>query len=329
MVINTSDYSDMTANLKVEWAKAYDEVEKRALQIYDVSNVDEQTGAISSLDGFTTAIRKREGEDFAYGDITQNYRVTWTQQVVGLMTKITWEMRRFDKYGEITARIRNMAVGAAKKFERDLTHRLTMMASTSYTDNGGNTITTTTGDGYALCYSAHTVNGSSTTYRNIVANNPLLSKGGLEAMELLLNNMIDDNGEHAPRKGTHIIVSDNPNTVNTAMEILKSTSDITSSNSGVINVYNGKYQLIILPYLRETPSTLATTTTYDKYWFLADLSPGAKRGFVKIAEEPKMVELTGNVEFDSQDWKYAARAAYDIIWLDGKNICGSKGDGSA
>lgn len=328
-MISSANYPDMTSNATIQWAKGWEDVPSQALVIYDVENISRETGYVSSLDGFNTAVRKIEGDDFTYGTLTQNYKVTWTMQTIGLMEKITWEMRKYDKYGEINRAFRNLGNSSKKKFERDLQHRLTMAASTSYTDNGGYTITTTCGDGFQLAYASHTVPGSSTTYRNIVANNPVLSKGGLEAAEKLLNNMIDDNGEHTPRKATHIITSNNPNTVNTALEYLKSTADITSANSGTYNVYGGKYQLLVLDFLNETPSSLAVSSTYDTYWFLADLSPMSKRGFVKIAQEPGLVPQQGNVDFETQDWKYASMAAYAIVWLDGKNLICSKGDGSA
>ena len=328
MAITTQNYSDMTANITVQWAKGFDSVEKAARQIYAVRGTNLLTGAISSLDGFTTAKRKNEGDDFPYLTLTQNYRKTWTNQTIGGMEKITWEMRKYDKYDEISRAFRNLGVGAAKKLEKDLTHRLTYCTATSYTDNGGNAITTTTGDGLALASTVHTVPGSSTTYRSRVANNPVFSKGGLEAAERLLANMIDDNGELSPRTGTHIAVSQqSPNTVNTAMEYLKSVSDPTVSNSGVINVYNGKYQLIILPYLATTASTDAANSSFETYWFLLDLSEENKRGFLYVAEEPKLVPQDS--DFETQDWKYATIAAYAIEWLDGKNLIFSSGDGAA
>jgi hypothetical protein len=74
---------------------------------------------------------------------------------------------------------------------------------------------------------------------------------------------------------------------------------------------------------------LAVNSSYDKYWFLADLKPMSKRGFVKIAKEPSLVPQNDNIDFETQDWKYATIALYAIEWLDGKNIVMSKGDASA
>jgi hypothetical protein len=328
-MISASNYPDMTSNATIQWAKGWEDVPSEAQVIYDVENISRQTGSISSLDGFSTARRKNEGDEFAYGSLAQNYKVNWTMYTIGLMEKITWEMRKYDKYGEINRAFRNLGNSSKKRFERDLQHKLTMAASTSHTDYDGNTVDDTVGDGFQLAYATHTVPGSSTTYRNIVANNPVVSKGGLEAAQKLFTNMIDDNGEHTPRKANTIITGDNPNTVNTVKEYLKATADVTSANSGTYNVYGGAFNHIVLSFLRENPATFAPVTTYDNYWFLADLSPMAKRGFLKISEEPGLAPRDGGVDFPTQDWSYASIAAYAIAWLDGKNIVLSKGDGTA
>jgi len=48
--------------------------------------------------------------------------------------------------------------------------------ATSYTDMDGQTVDVSTGDSLAPFYSAHTLTGSTTTFRTILANNPAFSE---------------------------------------------------------------------------------------------------------------------------------------------------------
>lgn len=46
-----------------------------------------------------------------------------------------------------------------------------------------------------------------------------------------------------------IITTDDPNTVNEVRQLLNSTADATSSNSGTSNVYKAKYKHVVNPYI--------------------------------------------------------------------------------
>lgn len=328
-IVNRSNFPDFNNNLLIRWRKSYDQFPKRAAQLYDMEDVDVDTGDESSIDGFSVAKKKREGSDFAFGSLTQNYRKSWTVYEIGLETKITWIMRRAAKYRKINEAISGLAQSAAKRMEWDLTHRFTFANATSYTDLDGDTVTTTVGDGLALFSTAHTVPGSSTTYRNRVANNPIISKGGLEAAEkLFATQMIDTNGELIFQEPTHIVTTNDPNTVNTALEYLKSTAAPDTSNSGVTNVYQGKYQLLVLPYLSTTAAG-AYDSTKAKMWFLVNLNH--TDAVVKVLEHPTFIPPTAadGVEFETMDWKYATHAAYAIEIIDPRWLVGSLGDASA
>lgn len=334
MPITAANYPDMTDALRIQWLDAFDsDTELTTVkQLYKVENTNEINGYVSSLDGFSPARVKEEGDDLPYLNLTQNYRKEWDSYTIGGMEKISWEMRKADRYGEITDRIRGLAKSAAEKMTYDLTHRFTYAASTSYQDADGRSISITTGDGFALAYSAHTVPGSSTTYRNIVSGNPVLSKTGLEAAEtLFFTQMIDDNGYPKPRKPDTLVVFNDSNTINTALEYLNSTAAPDSSNSGVVNTYKGRYRLVVLTYgaIPVSGSGYAYSSTYAKYWFLMDSTN--KRMVLKVMQEPMMIDMN-NPEaknFETQDWKFGNIANYAIVSLDGKSLVMSKGDGSA
>ena len=329
-LINTSNFDDFVKNATINFRRAFDDFPKRASQLYDVEDVSILTGEESSIDGFSVAKLKEEGGDFAYLNIDQGYNKTWTVYEVGGMTKITWKMRVGSKYRDINNRISNLGRSAAKRMEWDLTHRFTYGHATSYTNIDGTTVATTLGNAYALFYATHKASAAcATTFRNVVANNPVLSKGGIEAAEkLFATQMIDTNGETIAEEPTHLIVSNDPNTVNTALEYLRSTADQGGAHSGVYNVNKGKYELIVLPYLATTGSTGAYDSTKAKYWMLANLR--GTDAICKILQHPTFIPPTKNdgQEFETMDWKFACHAAYALEIVRPSWIVASKGDGS-
>ncbi len=327
--VNTTNFSDFVANSTINFRRAFDEFPKVASQLYDVESTSLITGEESSLDGFSVAKVKDEGSDFAYLDINQGYNKTWSIIERGGMTKITWKMRVGNKYREMDQRISNLGRSVAKRMEWDLTHRFTFGTATTYTDLDGRSIAIDIGDDLQLFYSLHLVTGSSTTFRNRIANNPLLSKGGIEAAEkLFVTQMIDSNGELIQEMPDTLITTNDPNTVNTALEYLKSTTAPDAGVAGVYNVLGNKYKLIVLPYLATTAAGVYDSTK-AKYWMLANLK--GTDAICKILANPTLIPPTENdgKEFETMDWKFACHAAYAIEIVRGQWIVMSSGDGSA
>lgn len=335
MKINIQTFNDFVKNAQVMWRKGYERVNGNAKQLYEVVNNQLYTTEHSSLDGFTFARRKDESDNYYKENPVQNYSKIITKYRVGLEAEITWEMRTYDKYREIKRVLTGLGEATAQRMELDLTHRFTFGWATSYTDLDGTTVATTVGDGLALFSASHTVQGSATTYRNYVANNPAFSRTALEGAETLFSSqMIDSQGNKVVVKPDTIVSSDDPNTVNTIKEFLKSTArpdavQANPYNSGTENVYRSKYRHVELPYLATT-ATGAYDSTKAKYFFLVAIAH--TDAIVEISENPHMVSpsVGSNAEdFDNDDWKFKSSAAYGIEIVDPKFIVGSKGDGQA
>lgn len=328
-IISRANFADFNDNLEVKWTKVYDQFNKVAGELYNESPTDVDTGAISSLDSVSVAKKKREGQDHPFVSLTQNYKKTWNTYEVSGEIKITWNMRRYAKYDEINRALSGMAESVARRMEMDKTHRFTFANSTSYTDLDGDTVTTTVGDGLALFSTVHTVPGSATTFRTRIANNPVLSKGGLEAGEkLFATQMIDTNGQLVFYKPDALITTNDPTLVNVARQYLGSTADPESANSNVMNPYQGKYRLITLDFLSTTAAG-AYDSTKANYWFLACLS--RKDAYCKVGQAPMLIPPTENdgKEFETMDWKYASFGSYALVISDPRWIVGSLGDGTA
>lgn len=328
-IINRGNFADFNDNLEIKWRKVYDAYPKRAGALYEERSTDVDTGAVSSLDSVSVAKKKREGADFAFLNLTQNYRKSWSTYEVGGEIKITWNMRKYAKYSEIDRALSGMAESTARRMEMDKTHRFTFYSATSYTDMDGDTVTTTVGDGLALGSTAHTMPGTSTTFRNIVANNPALSKGGLEAAEkLFATQMIDTNGQLVFYEPDTLITTNDPTVVNTARQYLGSYADPDAAQEGIMNPYQGKYRHIVLPFLSTTAAG-AYDSTKANLWFLANLS--RKDALCFVGQAPTLIPPTENdgKEFETMDWKYATFASYALVISDARWIVASLGDGSA
>lgn len=314
----------------MSWRKGYERVPMRAKQLYEVINNQLYVTEHSSMDGFTYARKKAEGDNYYQENPTQNYSKTITKYRVGLEATITFEMRLYDKYREMNRVLTGLGESTAQKMELDLTHRFTFGTVASYVDMDGDTVATTVGDGFQLFYASHTVPGSATTFRNIVANNPIFSKGGLEAAETLFTSqLIDASGNKIVSMPDTIITTDDPNTTNNVLEYLKSTAAPLTSNSGVENVYKSKYNHIVLPLLATT-ATGAYDSTKAKYWMLANVAH--TDAICEVSENPHLVSPTpgSNAEdFENDDWRFKSSASYGIEITDPKFIVLSAGNGAA
>jgi len=321
MIIDSTTFTDFNDNLTILFEKKFDEAYDSSVdQLYNMHDTAVDTGDVSGLDGFGFAKIKKEGNDHAFGNLAQFYRKSWHTYEVSLETEITWNMRKYSKYSDIQDRINELSTSVADRMVLDKTHRFTFATSTSYTSMEGEPINTAMGDTYALAYSAHTVTGSSTTYRNRISGDPIISKSGIEAGELLFSSqMITTTGKVVKRKPNVIFTGDDPNTVNTVKQYLQSYADPEASQAGVVNPYNGKYQHIILPYLATT-ATGAYDSTKAKWWGLADTTRKTFHCFVGQAPTFITPQQGQGIEFETMSWKYASFASYSLVGNDPRGI---------
>lgn len=335
MELNAVTLSDFTKLANVLWQKGLDSVPQtmRKSGLFKEVPVPANSGntrEFSEIDAQEYAKRKGESDQADRAQVQQGYSKTMTMYRVALDIGISYEMRTQNKYPEVTARLTNLGRQVANRMDLDMAHRIGFAASTSYTDMDGQTVATTTGDGYALAYSAHTLAGSSTTFRNILANNPRLSKGALEAIERLqVEETYNQFGEKMVMPFDILWTTDDPNTVNTAKEYLQSTADVEGSNSGVKNVYMAKYRHVILPRVATTAAG-APDSTKRYYWGTA--SSQYSTAYLGVWEEPRLKTPTegANAEdFATDDWNYGARGGYGLAVVSAGWFKMSKGTGEA
>jgi len=327
--------SDFVKLADVLWQKSYDSVPQvmRNSKLFKETPIPANTGntrEFSEIDQEEYAKKKDQGDQASRAQVQQGYTKTMSQYRVALDIGITYEMRTQNKYPEVVNELEGLGRQVANRMDLDLSHRIGFAASTSYVDLDGETVDTTVGDGFQLAYTAHTLKGSSTTYRNILANNPRISKGALEGIErLCVENTYNQFGEKMVMPFDILWTSDDPNTCNTAKEYLKSTSDLEAVHEGVVNVYQSKYRHLKLPRIA-TDNVGAVDTDKRYYWGLASSQhTTAKLG---VWEEPRLkkpANLNAGEDFATDDWNFGARGGYGICIVSAAWFKMSKGDGSA
>lgn len=331
-LLNTITFPEMTDLIRKEWVVTQNMIKPMALQLYTLDPIGKGKGntkRYDEIDTETYAKLKRQGEAVQKASIGVGYNVTMTKKRIGLEIDITQEMRDENRYPEVGALITNLTHFCPQRMELDGTHRLTFGTATSYTDLDGETVDLTGGDDLAVFSASHTLKFSSTTWSNIVSGNPVFSQGALEAAELLTTTDILNNfGDKRVLKFNTIICGTDPNTKNTIKQFLNSTSDVDQNNSGVVNIYQNEYSMLVLAQLATT-ATGANDSTKRRYWFLAALNQGVNglQAYCGKWEAPHMVASPAsgnNMEDPHKDiWSWGTRAGYGYVFVSGRGIVGS------
>lgn len=333
--LQINNLSDFAKNAEILWVKGKESVSNAARNsgLFKEVNIPMETGntrEFSEIDLEEYADVKGESDQASHARVQQGYTKIGKLYRVAKDITVSYEMRTQGKYFEIKNKLTNLGKLAPNRMDLDLTHRISFGDQTSYTDRDGRTIDLTVGDGKALFDTAHTVKGASDTFRNILANNPQLSPTALESMEQLREeNTINQFGEKMAMKADVLYTSNDPNTVRTAREILRSSASTEDNkNEGVINVYQSDYRHVILPRLA-TDAEGKNDSNKAKYWGLA--SSSMSTAYLGVHEEPRLKapSATDGKEFDTDDWKFGTRAGYMIVVVTGGWITLSKGDGTA
>lgn len=337
MELSTIGLSDFVKLANVIWQDAYNSVDQSMMVSGLVRrvNIPANTGntrEISSVDTNEYLTYKPEGDQAARGQIQQGYSNTITSYRIAENIGITYEMRTQNKYTEVTNRLTSAGKKGLNSMDLDLSHRLTFGTATSYVDRDGRTIDVTTGAGTSqqLFDTNHPLAGSTTTYRNRLANNPRLSKGAIEGMRrLVVEETYNALGEKMTGVFDILWTTEDPNTVDTATEYIKSTASPDAAHAGVVNVNKNRYKHVILPRVA-TDSDGANDTSKRYYWGIASSSMSSF--YVGVWEAPHMIAPSANdnsEDVQTDDWEFRNRAGYGMSVVEGMWIKFSSGDGTA
>lgn len=335
MELNTLSLPVFTRLAGVIFGKALDMVEKNAQSsgIFVVENIPDNSGETrdyTEIDLEMYADNKPQGNQAGRARVQLGYNKLVSVKRIAKDIGITYEMRRFNKYPDVVRRLTNLAQMPTNRLELDLSHRLGFGTATTYTDKNGQVVDISLGDTLALWSTAHTLTGTSTTYRNRLAGNPILSKGALEGMErLMIEETLNNFGEKVSVSFDILWTTDDPATVNTALEYLNSVAAPDFANSGVTNVYKAKYKHVKLPLVPTTAAGLVDNTK-RRYWGIS--SSMITDAHLAIWEAPHLKapsDLNAGEEFSTDDWNFGVRAGYGIGIVTGRAHKFSSGDATA
>jgi hypothetical protein len=275
------------------------------------------------------ATTRDEGDTSNQATVVYGYEKDLQIRTISKEISITERMRSAGKDQDIIDSITKLSNTCLDTIDLDLTHRLTFAHDTSYTDIKGDTVTTTVGDGLAWASAAHTLTGSATTYNNIITGNPQFSKGALEnAKKLAVEESYNNLGEKVTINCDILFSTDDENTCNQIKELLNSTADVSSDNSGSFNVYSNALRHVKLPRLATT-ALGAIDSNKTKFWGI--FSSSESDFYYSELKAPYLkTPMDGNngEDFSSENWNYLAAATYGITVVTGRALKISKGDGS-
>ena len=302
----------------------------RSSSIFNISEIPNNAGEtrdFTEIDLELYADNKPQGNQAGRARVQLGYNKLVQVKRVAKDIGITYEDRKFNKYPEVTRRLTNLAQMPVNRLELDLSHRLGFGTATTYVDKNGTTVDISLGDTLALWSTAHTLAGSATTYRNRLAGNPQLSKGALEGMERLISEETLNNfGEKVSIPFDILWTTDDPNTVNTALEYLTSVAAPDFQNSGVTNVYKAKYKHVKLPLVPTTAAGLPDATK-RRFWGISSSSmTDANLGIWEAPHLKSPSDLNAGEEFSTDNWEFGVRAGYGIGIVTGRAHKFSSGD---
>ncbi len=297
MELNTVTLSDFTKLADVIFFKGANSVmnNMRDSGLIKEVAISEHTGntrEFSEIDSNEYLTYKGESDQAARAQVEQGYTNTMTAYRVAENIGISYEMRTRNKYPEVVARLLNGGRKGPNTIDLDLSHRIGFGTATAYTDRDGRSIDVTTGASTSqqLFDTNHPLRGSSTTYRNRLANNPRISKGAIEGMErLVVEETYNHLGENMNIPYDILFTTADPNSCNTAREYLKSTGAPEAAHEGVTNVYQGTYKHVKLPRIAFDANGVRDTAK-RYFWGLA--SSLLSNLYLGIWEAPHMIAPT-------------------------------------
>lgn len=246
-------------------------------------------GGIGDLQEFTGTI--------PYTDFEGQYRISYTAKEWVLGMKIERKLVDDDLYNVINGRPQQLAVAVKRTREKH---------GASVFNNAFNTSVFTGGDSQALCASAHTWEGTTSTQSN--TGTTALSKTSLATARLAMRDYLDDTDNLITAMGDTLLVP--PELEQTAWELVSSDKEVATADN-TANFWKGRYKVVVWDYLSDTNN-----------WFLIDskYSKMLLKWFDRIP-----TEFNKDKDFDTyiSKWSTYTRYSYGFsgwTWVYGANV---------
>lgn len=281
------------------------------------------TKRIQEVDRDRFAERKVEGQASAQRGISQGYFKDIKRNTISVTRLVSGEAYKALTAHKLAQYATQTAADVVDKIELDMRNFIGLGTGTSYTDNGGFTVDTTTGDGLSFWNTAHTLKNSSLTYSNILSGAPSFSESAMESAEDYFSyNVTDNNGQRITMKPNTIITSEKATMKNRAYRLLGSMAPeaiegTANANSGVKNTYRNKYRHLVTEF--DVDALNVTDSTKSFNWILAALGGMPERS-LQAYYVSWLSPQVAPAEINQDKWtlSYTARACYGIGAVSGK-----------
>jgi len=278
------------------------------------------------------ATQKVQGQESSEAGIAQGYSKIMVRKTISIKRSLSGEQVLGLEAKNLSSWAMDVRSDIEDKILLDMRNFLRYGADsvTSYTDNGGFTIDTTTADGLSIFNTAHTLKYSATTYSNVASGAPALSESSLDTVaDYFTYNRLDNFGKPLANPGKLTIITSNKAVMkNRVARIVTSMSPekiegTANANSGVVNVNNGRYDHLPVDFDQDARGNWDSTRSF--YWFVAALngSESDKLGFYYVRWMSPTVAPTVTNE---GKWtiEAVARAMYALGATNAKGIIVSK-----
>lgn len=305
---NFADYLDPA------FRKMYTDAERELpYQYQDIFHVLDSTKNIekdSSVSGLGTLVAMPENTALSYEDPLQGYDTTYTMEKFGLGTQITLEMYQDDQFNEIKKRAQGLPQAVRRAVELTAADVLTG----GFTAGGaGKAKFQSGGDAYALFYASHPRSDGGTAISNTTTAD--LAEDALEAAEVAMTSTKDDKGQMMLISPDTLII---PPALEKEAKILLQSTLRTGTANNDINYFNGKYKIIVWPFIGT-----GNANGSDTAWYLIDSKYHQLNWFWRMKPE-----LENETDFDTKSIKYSIVERHACGFSGWRGTYGSKGDNS-
>lgn len=253
-----------------------------ARAIFDVQMTDKKVEVFNSAIMDKIASPTGDGDNYNSTNATLGDELTLTQAKYTQSFEITEDDMQYDGYGISAALAGGQGLGsaAAQTIELYVQQLISQGAAAAYNDHVGNPVSTLAADGLSLFNNAHTVNGSSSTYDNLIAT--AFGQTGIEEGLENFRGFINQDGVRMNRRPRTIFSTGKASLVSLISEYLNSQGHPEDAFNG-INTYKGQFNHVVLEFL-DTNSSRAADSAKDDYWGLVIAKcPDLK---LRVSQEP-------------------------------------------
>ena len=293
-VITKEVLQGLDTNINVTWQKRFDSAVNADVwkQIADLVNSDgasEKYAWLGSVPGL------REFKDERIPGTLSGYTYEMTNKKYESTLDVDRDLIEDDRTGQVLRAVNRLATKAAQTY--------TKLVSAAFAAANATPIW----DGQNFFSTSHSL-GS-----NYLGTSQDLTGANVDIAELKLAGQVDDIGDPLGYTGTHLIVG--PALKSTALNLVNQKT-IVVGGVAVDNPYQGRYEVVVLPYL----------SVSSKVWALADLGEGELPFIVQIRTKITLVsktDLNSDRAFDKDIFTWGTRARHAVGYGNHQLIVGA------